>query len=125
MLHPSPLLSILSILSLATQSRQALQGTHSSLGNLELLEQLAYEVGRVLLQLLGLQLVVVVLVDLPEHRIDKFVSQRQVHVILREEHGQEVTQLLAVQSPVFVLVELRKVQANLLVKLTGLRVERL
>ena len=63
------------------------------------------EVATVANEFLWLNLVVVVGVHAAEDGVDKLVSHGKMHVILLEEHCQEVTQLLAVDEAVFVLVE--------------------
>ena len=76
-------------------------------------DQLVHEMHSVLLQLIGLDLVVSVLVDLSEYGVNVLISDWKMDFVGLEECIQELSQLLPVQEPVCVLVELCKVFLNL------------
>ena len=88
-------------------------------------EELVAELPRELLQFFGLNLVVVRGVHLAEHAINELIGDGQVDVVLFEEKGQEMAELLAVKETTFVLVELGEVPDDLVVQVGGVSMEYL
>ena len=91
----------------------------------ELAEELTNEGAGEGLQLLLLDLVIVVGVDRPEHRIDVLVGDGDANVVRVEEVGEELAELTPVQVRIVVAVVRLEVLGDLRVELGAILVESL
>lgn len=91
----------------------------SSSETLELFEQLSHELCGEGFQLLGRNLVIVVLINLIEKVVDEVVVKGHTDVVLREESLHELAQLLAVQEAGVISVELSEELVDLFVERFG------